>query len=219
MTRGILIAGVESALSMALEAEAAKRVEQYTVAFIPSRQGEGPRESPPEDRRIPLIWNPGSFLSARAMVLGAQNRMDHIDDAILVCVPPLLRRATPELALSDIETMVNDYIKGWFFLVKELSAIFKSRNRGTLSLAMSEVIGGGREEDMIGPVISASFRAFTQSLLSASFNKPFQTLGFSAAEGSDSAAFAAFIFKVMEEGNKRDSGKWHKFSRLGIFNR
>jgi hypothetical protein len=220
MTRGILIAGDESALSAAIMAEAAKRVERFAVAFIPGGLSGPAREDPPPASSIPLSWNPGSPVSARSLTLAAENHLGHIDEAILVCSPPPVRKPAAALIPAEIEAMVNDHIKGWFFLVKELSAVFKSRNAGTLALALSDISpGGGRDDavDLMGPSITASFRAFTQGLLAASFGEPYQVLGFSAADTGEDRDYAAFIFKIIEEGGRRNAGKWHKYGRLPFF--
>jgi hypothetical protein len=228
MTRGILIAGTDSSLSEAVAAEAEKRVEQYAAAFIFNRLSDPVRERPqPEDggkARISLDWNPGSPISARTLVLAAENRLDRIDEAILICTPPSVRCPVEQLVPADIDTVVNDYIKSWFFLVKELAAVFKSRNAGTLALVLSDT-GFGNEKrdapDLVGPSVSAAFRAFVQGLLAAAPNMPYQTLAFSCETGED-AEFAAYVFKTIEENNlrtTRNAGRWHKYGRLGLFGR
>ncbi|MDR0623091.1 MAG: hypothetical protein LBG10_01515 [Treponema sp.] len=230
MTRGILIAGNESSLTAAIEAEAAKRVERFALALIPNRLfgaapgavSEASRSAPPpEEARIPLQWNPGSPVSARTLVLAAENRLEHIDEALLICSPPSVRRAAADLLPADIEIIVHDHIKGWFFLVKELASIFRARRAGSLALVFSEMGSGGRDEtaDLLGPAALASFRAFAQSLLASAFHEPYLTMGFSASEAGTETAFAAFVFKLLEEGNTRNNGKWHKFSKLNPFNR
>jgi hypothetical protein len=211
----------------AVAAEAGKRVEQYAAAFIPNRFPDSGHEHPQPveggKSRISLDWNPGSPISARTLVLAAENRLDRIDEAILVCTPLPVRRSVEHLASADIDIVVNDHIKSWFFLVKELAAVFTSRNAGTLALVLSDtgaVNAKGRvpEEapDLLGPSVSASFRAFVQELLSTAPLKPYQTLAFSSETGED-AEFAAYIFKTIEENSRKNTGRWHKFGRLGIF--
>ena len=73
--------------------------------------------------------------------------------------------------------------------------------------------------DMAGPVVASSFRALVQTLLAASAGKSYSVLGFSGSDTGDVAAFAAFIFKIMEEGGNRNEGKWHKFGKIGLFGR
>jgi hypothetical protein len=130
MTRGILIAGNDSTLSRAIEAEASNRVEQYTAALIQNRFSELSKDSEAvNEKRITLDWNPSSPISARALVLAAENRLGQIDEAFLVCSPPSVRSSPAGLNLSAVEIMINDHIKGWFFLVKELAVVFKNRGR------------------------------------------------------------------------------------------
>jgi len=215
MNRGILLAGNESSLSVAITAETSKRVEQFATAFIPNRLSNSIGDKIfPAEPMIPLVWNPGSPVSARALILAAENRLERIHEAIIICAPPSLRKSPNDLSSSEIEIMINDHIKGWFYLVKELIAIFKLRQIGTLALVHSEIENGKEEtSDVLAPPASSAFRAFAQNILSISQNETFQVMGFSAPSTSDNAAFAAFIFKTMEERSKQNNGKWHKFAK------
>ncbi|MDR2102482.1 MAG: hypothetical protein LBP42_00080, partial [Treponema sp.] len=224
MTRGILIVGNDASLSAAVAAEAARRVEQFAFALIPNRISQPPWEKPiaATDHRIFLSWNPGSPISARTLILSAENRLERIDEAVLICSPPSIRREAGELIPAEIEIMVNDHIKGWFFLVKELASLFKAKKGGTLALVLSDISSGGSKDetlDLLGPSAAASFRAFAQNLLLSSQREPYQTMAFTASEAGEETAFASFIFKILEEGNKRNNGKLHKFGRLSFFGR
>ncbi|MDR1374053.1 MAG: hypothetical protein LBJ24_03680 [Treponema sp.] len=220
MTRGILIAGNESSLFAAIAAEAARRAAHFVAALIPNRISE-PVPEPAEGARIPLSWNPGNPVSARALALAAENRLEHVDEAVLICAPPSVRKKAEDLIPGELEVLVNDHIKGWFFLVRELALIFKEQRRGTLSLVLSDIGAGGKDEtvDLLGPSAAASFRALAQGLLTGSPGEPYQVLAFSSSEIGEDASFASFIFKTMEEDNRRNSGKWHKYGRLGLFGR
>ena len=223
MTRGILIAGIESSLSAAIAAEAARRVEHFTAAFIPNRLADPVRPAPADFSAAltPLSWNPGSPISARTLVLAAENRLEHINEAILGCIPPSVRTPPEELAPADIDTVVNDHIKGWFFLTREITAAFKARKTGTLALVLSDFsVGADRGEavDLMGPSVASAFRSFAQGLLVSSLGEPYQTLAFSTETG-DEPGFASFIFKTIDEGGKRGAGKWHKYGKLGFFGR
>ncbi|GHV70716.1 hypothetical protein AGMMS49928_19570 [Spirochaetia bacterium] len=219
MTRGIFIAGNESALFDAVCAGAAARVEHFAGAIIPGHSGG---EGTHPEKAIVLPWNPSSPVSARTLVLAAENRLERIDEAVLVCAPPAVFAPPAALNPADVEILVNDHLKGWFFLVKELAALFQARKAGTLALVTSESpgSGGGEAPDLLGSTVTAAFRAFVQSLLAASFNDPYQTFGFSISEPGEETAFAAFVFKIMEENGRRNTGKWHKFGKFNnIFNR
>jgi NAD(P)-dependent dehydrogenase (short-subunit alcohol dehydrogenase family) len=172
------------------------------------------------DSVVSLQWNPGSPIAARTLILSAENRLERIDDAILVCTPPAFRRFAAELPPTDIDIMINDHIKGWFFLARELAAVFRARKSGTLALVLSDLNAGTVTEDapdLLGPPAVAAFRAFTQSLLSYAGNEPYLTMGFSSTELGEEGDFSAFIFKLIDEGNRRNNGKWHKYGRLGFF--
>jgi NAD(P)-dependent dehydrogenase (short-subunit alcohol dehydrogenase family) len=229
MTRGIFIAGNESAISRAVENETVNRVEKYAAAFIPNRLSGTSKNIPAANKkRLPLEWNPSSPISARTMILAAENRLDKIDEAILICSPPSMLVSAPDIPLSDVEVMINDNIKGWFFLVKELSAVFKNRKRGTLALVYPEPstdAGTNGAADILGHSCLASFGAFTKDLLAAAGNDPYITAGFSCSGTGNEQAFASFIFKTIDDTNKRTSGKLHKWrysalraicSKLGI---
>jgi hypothetical protein len=226
MTRGILIAGNESLLCAAIAAEAAKRVEHFAQVLLPNRlseqrggpQGAYAQGTPSNTAAIPLTWNPGSPISARTLVLQAEHHLEHVDDAILVCAPPSLRRPVAELLPQDIEVLANDHIKGWFLLARELAALYRTRRSGTLALVVPD-IGSGRDDqaDLLGVPAAAAFRAFAQGLLSSAALEPYLTLGFSSQEAGEDESFAAYIFKLIDEANRRNSGKWHKFGKLGFF--
>jgi NAD(P)-dependent dehydrogenase (short-subunit alcohol dehydrogenase family) len=242
MTRGLLIAGNESTLSTAIVAEAGRRFELFCAALVPNRlpyplEGRSSAAGPAAKRGVPaggpgrgpilLDWNPGSPVSTRALVLAAENRLGRIDEAVLVCVPPAVRKNAEDLNSANIEIIVNDHIKGWFFLAKELAAVFKARGAGSLALALSDTAGGGDRDDtdLIGPPVSASFRSFGQALMDSSRNEQYDVFGFAVpgggfsggADGGDSVG--AFVFKALEDG-RRNRGKWHKFgSRLSFLSR
>jgi len=243
MSKGILIAGNTSALTKAIEIEASKRAEHYALALLPDRSRTSPpagentkkgllargesslpessaAQEPVKETGVSLDWNPGSPISARTLVIAAENRFGQIDEAILVCDPPSVRYAAADLNLADIEVLVNDHIKGWLFLVKELAAVFRAREKGTLSLVYSETSGAGGKDDaadLLGPVALSAFRSLVRGLLDTALNEPYITLGFSGTDTGDEAGFAAFVFKQLEEGNRRSNGKLYKYGKLGFF--
>ncbi|MCL2763306.1 MAG: hypothetical protein FWD36_08910 [Treponema sp.] len=233
MERGIVIVGNESALLNAIEIEAAKRAGQYAVAPIANRllgdsvklglraRGENTLSAGPSaNGRIPLDWNPGSPISARTLIIAAENHLDHISDAILVCAPPSIRCAAADLNLTDIEVLMHDHIKGWFFLVKELAIMFKARGKGTLALVYSETSGtGGKDDnvDFLGPAALAAFKSLVRSLLDIALIEPYLTLGFSGIDIGDEAGFAAFVFKQLDDGSRRGNGKLYKYGKLAFF--
>jgi len=224
MTRGIFIVGNESALSRAIEAETLNRVEQFAAALIPNRFSEAQnlistKISESESARLLCDWNPSSPISARTVVIAAENRLDHIDEAILVCSPPSIRSNPGELPLSAVEIMINDHIKGWFFLVKEITNVFKAKRRGTLALVYPDIASSVRDDaaEILGPSALASFRALTQGLLTAAYREPYITMGFSTSDAGNETAFAAFMFKALDDASEKSKGKMHKHGKFKFF--
>ena len=214
------MAGNESALSRAIEAETVNRVEQYAAALISNRLSGAPEDIIQEiNARHSLDWNPSSPISARTLTIAAENRLERIDEAILICSPPSIRSRASMIPLSDVEIMINDNVKGWFFLVKELAAIFTARKRGTLALVFPDISISGKDDnaDVLGPSALASFRALTQGLLTAAHSEPYITVGFSHTDAGNETAFAAYIFKILDEINNKAKGKMFKFGKFSFF--
>ncbi|MCL2374490.1 MAG: hypothetical protein FWC65_04540 [Treponema sp.] len=236
MTRGILIAGNESSLFSAAAAEALKRVESFASVPVPNRfpPPEGRVAMPPAAEAaagaIPLSWNPASPISARTVVLSAENRLKQINNAIIICSPPAVFKTAETLSPEEIEILTNDHIKGWLFLIREFVLYLRRRGTGSLSLVVPEITSGGAASagnrntpaDLVGPAASASFRAFAsgilaQSVLASHSSEPFQAMGFTAAEAGSEEDFAAWFFKIIDEDSGKNSGRWHKYSKLKFF--
>ncbi|MDR0313067.1 MAG: hypothetical protein LBI14_05685 [Treponema sp.] len=220
MTRGIFIAGNESALFSALAAETEKKVEQYAVSIIPNpiHLPERAGETKPGKGQIVISWNPGSPISSRTLILAVENRLGQINDALLVCSPPALYRSAEALTPAEIEAQVNNQIKGWFYLARELALYFRNRENGTLALVVPETNAGGGDSsaDLLGAAAAASFRSLASGLLSSAGSAPFHILGFSSEPGREKD-FAAWIYKTLDGASKKSSGKWHKFGKLNLF--
>ncbi|MCL1836975.1 MAG: hypothetical protein FWG46_05455 [Treponema sp.] len=223
MSRGIIIVGNESALLSAIESEMARRAERHALALIPSRLSGSPLPNAaaamaPDaaaPSRIVLDWIPGSAISARTLLIAAENRLERIDEAVFVCDPPPAGRAVANVSIADVEVMLNDQVKGWFFLARELAAAFRARGGGTLALVYPET--AGKDEGLLESAALAVFRSFTRSVLAEAGGEPYVALGFSSGETGDEAGFAAFIARQLDEANRRGSGKHHRYGKHGIF--
>jgi len=222
MTRGIFIVGNESSLFSAIAAETARKVGSYATAIIPNRfpqrDGGQPSKADPQGGEISLSWNPASPISARTVILAAENRLGKINDCILVCSPPAVYRPPDGLAPEEIEILVDDHIKGWFFLIRELIIYFRRAASGSLSFVTSETkVGKNIHTDFLGSSAASCFANYAGAVLASSANEPFLAMGFSGFETSEKGQFTSWLFKTIDEGSKRTSGRWHKFSKLPFF--
>ena len=222
MTRGILIIGNESSVLSAIAAQAAERVQSFASALIPNRlpmrEKIVPIKTDNNAAAINLSWNPSSPISARTLVLAAENRLKQINDAILVCLPPAVFKTTDVLEPDEIEIMTDDNIKGWFFLIRELILYFRRFGKGSLSFVAPEIntVGKNIQTDLLGPATASCFTNFAGAVLASSASEPFLTLGFSGSETGEKTEFASWLFKIVDEGSRKYSGRWNKFSKISF---
>ncbi|MCX7656229.1 MAG: hypothetical protein N2Z76_06860 [Treponemataceae bacterium] len=233
MTRGILIAGSEGALAKALANEATKRVEPVVVALFSSQDaGKEGRESSvvqtspmiegKAKRIVHIPWNGASSVSAQAVALSARNILGEIDEALLVCTPWGMRKRIEELRVTDIDHCIDMYLKSWFYLGRELSRYFAAREQGTLALVLADGNSGedrGDEIDIFKPLVTEAFRIMADKLLVLSANEPFRVLAFQNNEVGNEDAFASYVMKTIEENNRRDVGRWHRYGKSFFFGR
>ncbi|MCA1949985.1 MAG: hypothetical protein LDL24_05415 [Treponema sp.] len=220
MTRGIVIVGNEAPLTLALSQEAARRLETHGLALIPAETAGTPLQFPPPPATIPLTWSPSSPISARTLLVAAENRLSRIDEALLVCTPLALRARPDQLDPALITQLIDDHLKGWYYLVREFCRYFRERKAGTLAMVLAEnPLSGEREEtpDLLGSALGAAYRSFMQSVLASAPGAAYRLVGFTGNDPSQDGDFAAFIFKVLDEDNRRENGKLHRFGKLGIF--
>lgn len=220
MTRGIIIVGNEAPLTLALSQEAARRLETHGLALIPAETAGTQLQFPPPPATIPLTWSPSSPISARALLVAAENRLTRIDEALLVCTPPALRACPDLLDPALITQLIDDHLKGWYYLVREFCRYFRERKAGTLAMVLAENLPTSEKEeapDLLGPALGAAFRSFMQSVLASVTSVPYRLIGFSGNDPSQDGDFAAFIFKVLDEDNRRENGKLHRFGKLSLF--
>ncbi|MFZ5369089.1 MAG: hypothetical protein ACOZCE_12750 [Spirochaetota bacterium] len=220
MTRGILIVGTQTPLAAALSREAAQRLETHGLALLGPSDPEQARQIPQPPATIPLTWTPGSAISSRTLLVSAENRLSRLDEALLVFAPPTLRTRPEQLDPAQISLFIDDYLKGWYYLIREFSRYFRQRKAGILAMVLAEgpmVTEKEESPDMLGPVLGSAFRALMQSVLASAAAEPYRILGFSGNDPSQDADFASFIFKILDEDTKRDTGKLHRFGKIGIF--
>ena len=222
MTRGMLIIGNESPLFSAVEEETIKRVEQYAAAVIP---GPNAAADTQKKGRETLSWNPSSPLSSRTLILGAENRLGRIDEALLVCSPPAFYRSPETLSPADADKYINDQVKSWIFVARDLALIFKAQGDGSVCFIFPDdsypneksIAGSDANANLLGSSASASFRALAQGYIASSGSSPYRIMGFTGCNPGSEKEFAAWLFKLMDDGGKKNNNRLHKYSKLPFF--
>ena len=173
---------------------------------------EGPADA---RNRVGLTWNPSSPISARTLILAAENRMEKIHNALIVCSPPGLYKTAETLLPEDIEIIVNDHIKSWYFVIRELSIYFKRQGQGSLSLIVQGINERSTQTDLLGPPAVSCFESFAESILgTARAEESYSIFGFRGIEAGSEGAAAPWIWKIIDREHKKDSGKWHSFPKI-----
>jgi len=214
MSKGILVAGNDSALLVAVETEIVRRMERYVFAAIPNRFSTAATAKSPaandylEKVRIPLAWNAGSSIATRALVRDAGNRLGRIDRAILVCSPPAVGCRVADIKPVDVEVLASDCVKSWFFLVMELAAVFRANGGGLLAMVFREERCAA---DALGSAAAASFRSLATRVLSSASGEGYSANGFSTDKVGNDAAFAAFVFKKLDSERRRADGRLYRY--------
>ena len=216
--QGLLIAGNDAGLAAALVRQAGEKSIACASAFIPDEAVRGTaRHDRLDGGHVPLEWRPQSPLSARSLVLAAQNRLGSLDAAVLVCSPP--RRFLAALPVAfELDTAIDVYVKSYMFAAKELLTHFHKRGGGALAFVMRG--GGEAGGSPLDKTITAAVTAFADGLMDSQDGE--NVIGFSAGmspAGEQMEAFAAFIVKQITGERKNDRGRWHKFGKLSLFGR
>ena len=208
----MLIAGSGPELVSALADEAGRRGIKTALSLIPGNSD--PRRlvsGAAIERAAPLDWNPCSPISARSLILAAENKNGPVGSGIIVCAAANsaeMRAFSP----AGIDFVVNNHIKSYMFLTNELTRSFRARHNGTLAFVLLE---GPSPGILAAPVFSA-FKSFSDSMLAQSNPEYLSTLAFSYKEKNIPKIneYAAYIFKIIEENKKKDRARWFRFTKL-----
>ncbi|MDR1148749.1 MAG: hypothetical protein LBK66_08970 [Spirochaetaceae bacterium] len=203
----LLIAGAGRELVSALAGQAVKRGAKTALSLIPSQNGAQRLA----DGLELLDWNPGSPISARSLVLAAGNRIGVLTGGIIVCAAPDNADAA-DFSPVGIDFIVNNHIKSYMFLARELIRHFRAAQSGTLALVLLEEPSSSL---LAGPVFSA-FKSFAGNLLTNLNTEYFRAAAFVCEEKIPPPMneFAAYILKTLSENKKLDGGRWFKFTKL-----
>ena len=216
----ILLAGSSGALMTELTNEELARGNRVAVT-TPQEETEGvsTRKKPAAGEKSRqnlhyIAWNLRSPLSARAVVMDAFNTLGSVDEARIVVSADTGRREFNEMSSADLEMAVDEGIKSFFFLTKEIFSAFRRQKRGVLSFALHD--GGVEVLPPAAAAACASFRAFASSLFAQYQNEAFRLYGYHSSS-ADTQAFARFL--CADTGRtEKSSRRWIRFpGKSGIF--
>jgi NAD(P)-dependent dehydrogenase (short-subunit alcohol dehydrogenase family) len=220
MKKTVLITGRDTPFGAALIAEA--RARDYSViATVDRTEADGKSgrktgqaapaddgEAEREEGLLVVPWNRASAFSARHVMIECRNLGSKLDAALVVCAPTGAPAPLEKLEPAFVDSFVDAEVKGRVFFAREAAAEFASRGEGLLGMIAYQ---NGMPLSPLDAMAMGAFHALSQELFAAQVNANYLTQGYSCSLTMD-AAFAAFIFKGIEEANHRTSGRWLKFS-------
>jgi hypothetical protein len=147
-------------------------------------------------------------------------KLGGIDSALFVAAPPADTMAPSSFNLKQIDSLFDDQIKSWYYLLRELEILFSKRSdeedRGSIVLVLEQSRS----------LSSASFRDLGDSLLSGAGQINFDVYAFiNEAEGpKDSVGFADYVFKTLDaatsskkSGSSGGQKRWYRFGKRKLF--
>ena len=209
MEQACLVTGKSSELLAEVVREAVAHGRRTTLA-----RG-GPLELPQLEGVSVVSWNRRSALSARSVVLHAQNTHGRLEEAVIVFSP--VRDTVPfhESSIVNIENRVDAEMKGYLFLIRELASVFQKQRSGTLLLAVHDY-----ESEVRSPAEAMAlggFMAAAESLQRFYEREPLEVkLCYSQAD--DTEAYASFILGALDSPPpRRVRNEWLRFAVRGGF--
>ncbi|MDR1316614.1 MAG: SDR family NAD(P)-dependent oxidoreductase [Spirochaetales bacterium] len=177
------------------------------------------RESVDKDRKKTnlyyIAWNPRSPLSARTLVTEAWNDLEAVDEVIVSFFADTGKKEFHDMAFADMEKVVDDSIKSYFFLVKEIFIALRGQKKGVLSFAYHD--GGVEVLPPLQAAAAAAFRAFASSLFAQYQNEPFTLYGYYSSL-AETRAFARFLSRLADTRTEKTARRWVRFSgKSGLF--
>ncbi|MBI9107281.1 MAG: hypothetical protein JEZ04_11110 [Spirochaetales bacterium] len=167
-----------------------------------------------EPEKLNIIWNKRSPLSARNSILTIINRHKRIDEAIISYQPGEFNKTFHEISTPVYDLMIDRWIKGYGYLLKELIQLFIKQKSGRISLILDS---NGLK--VMTPVESAVFsylKTFVQNLSILYQNEAFRIYCFES-DSNRAEDFINFYFKTISEG-RYVPGKLYKFTdRKSLF--
>ena len=161
-----------------------------------------------------MAWNLRSPLSARSIVMDAFNTLGSVDEALVVFSADTGKKEFHEMSFADMEKALDESIKSFFFLGKEIFSAFQRQKRGALSFALHD--GGVEVLPPPQAAACAAFRAFASSLFAQYQNEAFGLYGYYSSE-AQTRAFARFL-STSEGRTEKAARRWLRFSgKPGLF--
>ncbi len=213
MGKACLVTGKSSELLV----EVARRTAASERRTLVARSGALETVGVADDVTV-VSWNRRSALSARSVVLHAQNLYGRLDEAVIVFSP--VRESVPfhESSIVSIENRTDAEVKGYLFMMREILALFQKQRSGTLLLAVLEPEG-----ELQSPLEAISYGGFVSGAeaMQRYYANEALEVRLCSSRSNDAAGYAGHIVEVLEAPRARRARLvWRRYQARGrIFSR
>jgi hypothetical protein len=208
MDQACLVTGKSSELLAEVVHEAVARDRNTLVAR------SGPLElSVGAENASTVSWNRRSALSARSVILHAQNLHERLEEAIIVFSP--VRESVPfhESSIVSIENRTDAEVKGYLFMIREIVSLFQKQRSGRLLLAVRE-----EETEVRSPLEAMSVGSFVASAesLQQFYRNEQLEIRLCYSHSSDASGYAGFILDALDAPRpRRPRAEWLRYAPRG----
>ncbi|MBN2532693.1 MAG: SDR family NAD(P)-dependent oxidoreductase [Spirochaetales bacterium] len=212
MERIVLITDIDTPLGYALAGFYIKDGERV-IGTVSSQDSDLPYMNL---ENIDIVeWRRFSALESRNLLLHIIKKYKKIDEAIVIQSVISKTRKLHETEISDIEKGIDFWLKGLFFICREIIRTYEKQKNGALF-----IINHSNKEQGISTVsetIKAGTREFTRNLISSYEKEAFLLNSIESSSPTDDT-LSAFIYKTIKERLRQISGKQVNFRhKPGLF--
>lgn len=214
MESTILIAGNASRLNADMAHEALSK--KYRVMMTTEPGADLPPIPAGLEEGLQYVeWNRRSPISARFVVLQAQNQELDIDHAVLVYSPPNEKIMAAELSSAFIEEKLDFDCKGFVFLLKELLGYFAKRQKGSITFLLNNP-----GPDVLPPmesILEGAFMNLGESMFAYQGQGDLVLRGIQS-RSNQNRQIAEFLIQTIQENHPKNRNKWIKYTgKSGLF--
>ena len=208
-----LVAGRSGETLSAIAREAVTRGRTVLLA----RSAQADASAIPEEVQT-ASWNRRSALSARTLVLHAQNLFGSVDEAIVFFSP--IRETVPfhESSIVSIENRTDAEVKGFLFLLREIASAFQKQSAGRLTIAVNDLDRETRSP--LEAMSIASFVAAAESLFRYYDGEQISVRLAALRPDSEPEGFPGHVLELADATDPRKVRGWNSYpQRSGLFGR
>jgi len=159
----------------------------------------------PVKPRALIYWKKSSSLSSRNLVIKCKSIWNSADTAILLNLLPEREQTIEELSPVAIEQVIDTWLKGPLFFIKDFTEYFKKQNKGMLSVITCSP-RAEKNPFLLGGGLYACFESILSALIRANKQGPVNLHGFFIKQLTSELA-ADYIMKNINEKCYKSGGR------------